>query len=538
MVLTVHREADEFEETTTVPFGAGSVESPSFDGGAGGGAFGGDANDPLWRPVVLRRNTKGSFGFGLESQDSTIGTRVVNVVPELAGKVNEGDIIVGLNGQPVVNMRHEVLVTEIMQFDDIELDVASASVFDAMFRKIVVFHDDVNGLGIDLDTEEDEVYGTMVFISSVMPDGAAAAAGAEAGDQVISCNGKLLADCSHGQIINMFERIPELVLVLRSPQATLTGAGAFATAAVGAANRRQVVLGKSDGGGFGFSLTPWEENEAEAYGAFVSEVVPGGVVARTKAIFVDDRLVEVNGVDVLDYPYDGIIGLLSSGGESPTVVVEGSAVGGGAGYTPVEQLYSNAAQVTIFRQGSNGGFGIACAVAVGGGITICKSAVGSIAVGSTLVAVNGAAYPNDPQALLAAIADAGDTVNLALLPPASSATHHTVISHVTIKTINNKCGFAADTDMYTGVNGGEYWEHKVKSITNPAVVMEGSLNPGDLILKINGQPCCDLNHGNFVNLATHDMSRQAPDGERVLKIEVVTQALVGSRLAARGDSRV
>ena len=556
MVLTVHREVDEFEETTTVPFGAGSQQA-SLAAGAFSAGLLADGGDPLWRPVALRRNTKGSFGFGLESDESTIGTRVINVNPELRGVMNEGDVIVGLNGQPVINMRHEVLVTEIMQYDDLELDVATAAVFDAMFRKVLIEHTDTNGLGIDLDTEEDEVYGTMVFLSTVDREGAAAAAGAEAGDQIISCNGVLLADCDHNQIVNMFERLPQLSLVLRAPQAIVTGAGAYAAAAVGASSQREVMLDKS-AGGLGFSLTPWEENEAEAYGAFVSEIVPGGTVDRTKAVFLDDRLVEINGINVVAAPYDNIIGMLSAEG-NPTIVVEGAVVSGSTGYTStasIQQqqqqqqpavaaaaLHSNATQVTIFRQGDRRsagglkGFGIVCIVA-GTETHVCQSKIDSVRAGSRVVAVNGEAYGNNPQGMLAAIADAGDSVNLSLVPPAVD-TPTTVVSTVKIQTINNKCGLVADTEIYSYDNGEDYWEHKVQKVTNPAVVLVGSLNPGDLILKVNGQLCSELSHEDFCTHCTTDRVSIAPNGERELELQIATRQFLGSdRLGVRGDSNV
>jgi predicted metalloprotease with PDZ domain len=59
-----------------------------------------------------------------------------------------------------------------------------------MFRLVTIVHDAKHGLGIDLDTEEDE-FGMAAYIAEVMPDGAAATSGACAGDQIISCNGIL-----------------------------------------------------------------------------------------------------------------------------------------------------------------------------------------------------------------------------------------------------------------------------------------------------------------------------------------------------------
>ena len=123
-------------------------------------------------------------------------------------------------------------------------------------------------------------------------------------------------------------------------------------------------------------------------------------------------------------------------------------------------------------------------------------------------------------------------------PCHASNTERTVISTVRIQTINNKCGFAADTDMYT-VSGEDYWEHKVSRLSNPELSKAG-LNLGDLILKVNGQSCAELTHETFYTLCTQDTAGgRAQNGERELELETASQVLIGSqRLAVRGDSNV
>jgi hypothetical protein len=113
-VLTLHRGNDEFAETTVVPFGAGGNDAQkdhnrsnsimTFDSG--------NDSDPLWRTVTVRRNTTGGFGLDLQYDERQIGTRIKRVnASDYDGLLVAGDVVVGINGEPVINTPHEILVT-------------------------------------------------------------------------------------------------------------------------------------------------------------------------------------------------------------------------------------------------------------------------------------------------------------------------------------------------------------------------------------------------------------------------------------------
>ncbi|VDK74891.1 unnamed protein product [Litomosoides sigmodontis] len=185
-----------------------------------------------------------------------------------------------------------------------------------------------NGFGFRVvgGTEE----GTNITVGQVVPGGAAADDGRlHQGDEIIEIGGKNVEGESHAMVVQLMQKAAasgHVKLVVRRPK---TGDLLRSTSApVNQLNATyatyDVVLNRNDGDSFGFVIISSLNNN----GSTIGRIVEGSPAALCGQLRVGDRVVAVNGIDIIKLPHNDIVALIKKSGLSVRLTISSSSSSG------------------------------------------------------------------------------------------------------------------------------------------------------------------------------------------------------------------
>ncbi|KAL3981448.1 PDZ domain (Also known as DHR or GLGF) family protein [Acanthocheilonema viteae] len=185
-----------------------------------------------------------------------------------------------------------------------------------------------NGFGFRVvgGTEE----GTNITVGQVVPGGAAADDGRlHQGDEIIEIGGKNVEGESHAMAVQLMQKaaaIGHVKLVVRRPK---TGDLSRSTSApVNQLNATSatydVILNRNDGDSFGFVIISSINNN----GSTIGRIVEGSPAALCGQLQVGDRVVAVNGIDIIKLPHNDIVTLIKKSGLSVRLTISPSSSSG------------------------------------------------------------------------------------------------------------------------------------------------------------------------------------------------------------------
>ncbi|CAG9529906.1 unnamed protein product [Cercopithifilaria johnstoni] len=185
-----------------------------------------------------------------------------------------------------------------------------------------------NGFGFRVvgGTEE----GTNITVGQVVPGGAAADDGRlHQGDEIIEIGGKNVEGESHAMVVQLMQKAAasgHVKLVVRRPK---TGDLSRSTSApVNQLNATSatydVILNRNDGDSFGFVIISSLDNN----GSTIGRIVEGSPAALCGQLRVGDRVVAVNGIDIIKLPHNDIVTLIKKSGLSVRLTISPSSSSG------------------------------------------------------------------------------------------------------------------------------------------------------------------------------------------------------------------
>ncbi|OQV22282.1 Protein lap4 [Hypsibius exemplaris] len=169
-----------------------------------------------------------------------------------------------------------------------------------------------------------------IFISKVAENGPAYQAGLRVGDRVLAVNGVSVVDAEHSEAVDMLKNAGSLIILLvqrdssssREPVRHPYNTPARREMSVPAiptmetVMKKQVVIVSLPKGpnGLGFSIAggrgtaPYKENDESI---FISRIAPDGTAEKSGNLFVGDRIVAINGVNIEDSRHSDAVSLLT-----------------------------------------------------------------------------------------------------------------------------------------------------------------------------------------------------------------------------------
>lgn len=313
-----------------------------------------------------------SFGFSLKTIKGKKGVFLTDVIPQgvaMKAGVLPDDLLIEVNGENVENASHEEVVEKVTksgsrimfllvdketarchseQKTQFQRETASLKLLPHQPR-VVVITKGSNGYGFYLRAGPEQ---KGQIIKDIEPGSPAEAAGLKNNDLVVAVNGESVEALDHDGVVEMIrkggdqttllvldkeaERIYSLARfspllycqsqdlpngsVKEAPAPTpaaLEATGSDATEGAEQHKPKLCRLIKEDGS-FGFHLNAVRGQP----GSFVKEVQPGGPADKA-GLENEDVIVEVNGENVQDEPYDTVVGRIKSSGERVTLLVCG-----------------------------------------------------------------------------------------------------------------------------------------------------------------------------------------------------------------------
>jgi len=223
------------------------------------------------------------------------------------------------------------------------------------------------------------------------------------GDDIVTVNGEGVWHKKSKEIEEMFKDAEESILLEVQDHFSLVEDDVVAEPF-----RRRVCLARGD---LGLGIEVWGD-EAPFQ---ISNVVDGKVAARSKNVFIQDVIVEVNGKPVKGLTHDNVIDLIQE--EDPVeflLQTNGDVVEVGPDLSHIKD-------VTLVKPTPGASLGLV--VEDRGSIRVVGKIPGTIGaadqnilIGDQIVAVNGIDLTGQPQAVLNAEIKKSDTVNLKLAP--------------------------------------------------------------------------------------------------------------------------
>lgn len=175
-----------------------------------------------FRTVKLMRSSLG-YGMKIRSDPHIRGVRVSDLSPHGAaaqsGQIFIGDIIVEINGRPMLDAQHQDVVAALVERDSVALVLqAGDAVFPAVpavQRKRVRLQRLSTGLGLKIMAEE-----KYAKVIELIPNGAAAQEGSIAvGDHIIEVNGVKMADIPKEEMVEAIacRGQTEVIFIVETP---------------------------------------------------------------------------------------------------------------------------------------------------------------------------------------------------------------------------------------------------------------------------------------------------------------------------------
>uniref|UniRef100_A0A8C5R400 Na(+)/H(+) exchange regulatory cofactor NHE-RF1 n=1 Tax=Leptobrachium leishanense TaxID=445787 RepID=A0A8C5R400_9ANUR len=150
------------------------------------------------------------------------------------------------------------------------------------------------------------------FIRLVEPASPAEKSGLQTGDRIISVSGEDVSSLSHQQVVaKIREATSRLVLVVERPPPSLPPAESLTKEL-----RPRLCSMKKGPNGYGFNL----HSDKTQAGQFIRAVDPDSP-AELSGLQPKDRIIEVNGVSMIDKQHTDVVNTIKSGGDETTLLV-------------------------------------------------------------------------------------------------------------------------------------------------------------------------------------------------------------------------
>ncbi|KGL79296.1 Na(+)/H(+) exchange regulatory cofactor NHE-RF3, partial [Tinamus guttatus] len=313
---------------------------------------------PQPRLCYLVKESSG-YGFSLKTTEGQKGLFIVEISSQGAAAkagVKNNDRLIEINGKNVENNKHEEVVEKVKSSGNHIMFLLSDEETDQYYRsqkmvlskesaslkllplkpRLIELPKGTNGYGFYLQMEQNT--GDHI-IKDVDSGSAAAKAGLKDKDILVAVNGEQVEALDHGQVVEKIKQSEEKITLLvvdketdamyklaqispssyyhkvqdPSPAKTEERVELNTEQKMDKPRICKMVKGPN---GFGFSLNMIKNKP----GLFVSEVQNGGP-ADIAGLKDNDFLVEVNGVNVRDEPYEQVVKRVKDSGEELTVLV-------------------------------------------------------------------------------------------------------------------------------------------------------------------------------------------------------------------------
>ncbi|KHN86170.1 Membrane-associated guanylate kinase, WW and PDZ domain-containing protein 3 [Toxocara canis] len=176
-----------------------------------------------------------------------------------------------------------------------------------------------NGFGFRVvgGTEE----GTCITVGQIVPGGAAAEDGRmRQGDEIIEIDGRNVVGESHATAVQLMQQSAangHVKLIVRRQKEVSRSASMPLNQLNVVLNTYDVVLTRSDHDGFGFVII----SSVNKNGSTIGRIMEGSPAARCGQLRVGDRVIAVNGIDIMSLAHDEIVNLIKDSGLSVRLTI-------------------------------------------------------------------------------------------------------------------------------------------------------------------------------------------------------------------------
>ncbi|NWX86452.1 NHRF3 protein, partial [Nothoprocta ornata] len=316
------------------------------------------ASAPQPRLCYLVKESSG-YGFSLKTTEGQKGLYIVEISSQGAAAkagVKNNDRLIEINGKNVENNKHEEVVEKVKKSGNHVMFLLTDEETDQYYKsqkmvlskesaslkllplkpRLIELQKGTNGYGFYLRMEQNT--GDHV-IKDVDSGGPAAKAGLKDNDILVAVNGERVEALDHGQVVEKIKQSQEKITLLvvdketdtmyklaqispssyyhkvqdPSPAKTEEKVELHTEQKVDKPRTCTMVKGPN---GFGFSLNLIKNKP----GLFISEVQNNGPADRA-GLKDNDFLVEVNGVNVMDEPYEKVVKRVQDSADEVTLLV-------------------------------------------------------------------------------------------------------------------------------------------------------------------------------------------------------------------------
>ncbi|NXA47404.1 NHRF3 protein, partial [Nothocercus julius] len=313
---------------------------------------------PQPRLCYLVKESSG-YGFSLKTTEGQKGLFIVEISSQGAAAkagVKNNDRLIEINGKNVENDKHEEVVEKVKKSGNHVMFLLSDEETDQYYRsqkmvlskesaslkllplkpRLIELQKGKNGYGFYLRMEQSTADHVIKDVDSGSP---AAKAGLKVKDILVAVNGERVEALDHGQVVEKIKQSEEKITLLvvdkktdtmyklaqispssyyhkvqdPSPSKTEEKVELHTEQKVDKPRICKMVKGPN---GFGFNLNTIKNKP----GLFISEVQNSGP-ADIAGLKDNDFLVEVNGVNVMDEPYDQVVKRVKDSGDEVTLLV-------------------------------------------------------------------------------------------------------------------------------------------------------------------------------------------------------------------------
>ncbi|VDK42073.1 unnamed protein product [Anisakis simplex] len=176
-----------------------------------------------------------------------------------------------------------------------------------------------NGFGFRVvgGTEE----GTSITVGQIVPGGAASDDGRlQQGDEIIEIDGKNIVGESHAKAVQLMQQSAangHVKLIVRRQRDVSRSTSMPLNQLNVVLNTYDVVLTRSDQDGFGFVII----SSTNKNGSTIGRIMEGSPAARCGQLRVGDRVIAVNGIDIMTLPHNQIVNLIKDSGLSVRLTI-------------------------------------------------------------------------------------------------------------------------------------------------------------------------------------------------------------------------
>lgn len=250
------------------------------------------------RTVTLERGSEG-LGLIIASDDGSVWTKVCEFVPGTPGArsgININDVLIKVNGVSMVGKTHNQVVAALTEKSTVEMEVAKA-------RRRVRIDNTERAFGLRiLGAASKEMF---PVVSNVTPGSASAEAHMQPGSHIFSINGIDMRGAVEADIVSALQQSEDHVVVM----VTTLEPPTFDEDLLHNVRGCSITRGAS---GLGLKFVT---DDAESF-SVITEVLEGSPAAECGAIKENDVIVKVNGAYMTNKSHEEIVDALMA---SPTV---------------------------------------------------------------------------------------------------------------------------------------------------------------------------------------------------------------------------